>query len=320
MDTRALQVFLSVADTLNYSRSSELLHMSLSAVSRTIQRLEAESGQRLLERDNRSMCLTSAGREFRTYAQGAVDDWRQWQHRFGSESALRGEISLFCSVTASYRVLAPILEALRKAHPLVEIKMQTGDQADGISRVLSGQNDIAVSGLPPQLPSRVDFLPLQDSPLRFCAPAGDCAIRESLSAGDPGSAIFDWSTVPFIVPERGITRDLLDDWFRRQSVRPNIYAQVAGHEAIVAMVGLGLGVGVAPELVVEASGMADKVSYIPVAVDLPPLTIGLCGLKQRLESPLVKSLWNVAGKTYRVSADTIGGAPEPAARESYERK
>jgi LysR family positive regulator for ilvC len=35
MDTRALQVFLSVADTLNFSRSSELLHMSVSAVSRT---------------------------------------------------------------------------------------------------------------------------------------------------------------------------------------------------------------------------------------------------------------------------------------------
>jgi LysR family positive regulator for ilvC len=174
--------------------------------------------------------------------------------------------------------------------------------------------------MPPELPSRVDFLPLQDSPLRFCAPAGGCAIRELLSAGNTCSEGFDWSAVPFIVPERGITRDLLDDWFRRQSVRPNIYAQVAGHEAIVAMVGLGLGVGVAPELVVEASGMVDKVSYIPVAVDLPALTIGLCGLKQRLESPLLKSLWNVAGKTCEVSADTMHGAPGPTVRESYERK
>ena len=86
---------------------------------------------------------------------------------------------------------------------------------------------------------------------------------------------------------------------------PNIYAQVAGHEAIVAMVGLGLGVGVAPELVVEASGMTDKIRYVSTAVDLPPLTIGLCASKQRLESPLVKSLWDVAGKTYKVTPDTI---------------
>jgi hypothetical protein len=34
VDTRALNVFLSVADTLNFSRSGELLHMSVSAVSR----------------------------------------------------------------------------------------------------------------------------------------------------------------------------------------------------------------------------------------------------------------------------------------------
>lgn len=310
MDTRALRVFLSVADTLNYSRSSEALHMSLSAVSRTIQRLEDELGQRLLERDNRSVRLTSAGRELRPYARRTIEDWQLLRHRFGRESELTGEISLYCSVTASYRVLAPILEAFREAFPAVEIMMHTGDQADGVHRVLSGQNDIAVSGRPLQLPSRLDFLPLQESRLRFCAPSGECAVREQLSLGDPGSSQFDWSKVPFIVPERGITKDLLDEWFSRQSIRPNIYAQVAGHEAIVAMVGLGLGVGVAPELVVDASGMTDKVSYVPVAIELPSLVIGLIGLKQRLESPLVKSLWNVAGKTCQVTPDTIAGKSE----------
>jgi LysR family positive regulator for ilvC len=305
MDTKALRVFLSVSDTLNYSRSSEALHMSLSAVSRTIQRLEEELGQRLLERDNRRVGLTSAGREFRVYAQRAIEEWQSIRHRFGDESGLQGEISLFCSVTASYRVLAPILEAFREAYPAVEIMMHTGDQADGIARVLSGQDDIAVSARPLQLPPRVDFQLLQESQLQICAPAGDCSVREALLAGNPRSESFDWSAVPFIVPERGITKDILDDWFRRQSIRPNIYAQVAGHEAIVAMVGLGLGVGIAPELVVDASGMTDKVSYVPLAMKLPPLAIGLCALKQRLDSPLVKSLWDVAGKTCQVATGTI---------------
>ena len=86
MDTRTLSVFLSVSETLNYSRSSEALHMSLSAVSRTIQRLEDDLGQRLLERDKRNMCLTAAGREFRGYAQAAIDDWQRLRYRLGSES------------------------------------------------------------------------------------------------------------------------------------------------------------------------------------------------------------------------------------------
>jgi LysR family positive regulator for ilvC len=52
--------------------------------------------------------------------------------------------------------------------------------------------------------------------------------------------------------------------------------------------------------VVEASGLAPRVSQVALPAGLPPLTIGLCSLKQRLLSPLVKSLWDVAGHTYGV--------------------
>lgn len=298
MDTRALNVFLSVADTLNFSRSGELLHMSVSAVSRTVQRLEDELGQPLLERDNRKVRLTSAGREFREYARHAVAEWQQLRRKLGSDAELAGEVSLYCSVTATYSVLAPILEAFRSAHPSVEIMMHTGDQADGISRVLDGQDDVAVSGRPAQLPSRLEFLPLLQSPLQFCMPAADCAVRETVLAGNRAGGEFDWRSVPLIVPERGVTKDMLDSWFQQRGIRPRIYAQVAGHEAIVAMVSLGLGVGIAPQLVIESSGMTSSVSAIDLPQGLPPLTVGLCSLGQRLASPLVKSLWDVAGQTY----------------------
>ena len=87
VDTKAMRVFLSVADTLNFSRSSELLHMSLSAVSRTIQRLEDDLGQTLLERDNRRVLLTHSGRQFREYAQKAVDDWQRLRQALNAETA-----------------------------------------------------------------------------------------------------------------------------------------------------------------------------------------------------------------------------------------
>ena len=298
MDTRALVVFLSVADTLNFSRSSELLHMSVSAVSRSIQRLEEELGQRLLERDRRRVRLTGAGLEFREYARTAQADWQKIKRRLDADSALAGEVSLYCSVTASHTVLAPILASFRLAQPAVDIMLHTGDQADGISRVLAGRDDLAVSGRPEQLPGRLEFLPLLDSPLRFCMPTADCAVRRMLVQKDTTAADFDWSNLPLIVPERGVTKELLDQWLRQQGIRPRIYAQVAGHEAIVAMVGLGLGVGLAPELVIEAGGMTGRVAAVDVPGELPQLTVGLCGLRQRLASPVVKSLWDVAGQTY----------------------
>jgi len=189
MDTRALTVFLVVADTLNFSRSSELLHMSVSAVSRTVQRLEDEMGQPLLERDNRSVRLTGPGREFRDCARTAVTEWQQLRRRLGSDQVLAGEVSLYCSVTATYSVLAPILEAFRATHLSVDIKMHTGDQADGIGRILAGRDDIAVSGRPRQMPRRLEFLPLLESPQQFCAPAADCAVRDMVVAGAHHSGI-----------------------------------------------------------------------------------------------------------------------------------
>lgn len=298
LDNRSLTVFISVAETLNFSRSADALHMSVSAVSRTISRLEDELGQPLFERDKRRVVLTAAGVEFRRYARDSVAQWQQVLRKIGSEGELAGEVSLFCSVTASYSVLAPILESFRNTHPAVEIMLHTGDQADGVGRILDGQDDLAVSGQPEQIPARMEFLPLLESPLEFWMPTADCAVRRAVLEARNGNGLANWQNVPLIVPERGVTKEALDRWFVAKGIRPRIYAQVAGHEAIVAMVALGLGVGVAPELVVEAGAMSSQVEGLGVKEGLPPLTIGLCALGQRLASPLVRSVWDVAAQTY----------------------
>jgi LysR family positive regulator for ilvC len=147
---------------------------------------------------------------------------------------------------------------------------------------------------PESLPPRLAFLPLRESSLVLCAPVADCAVRDMVVKSDTSAVDFDWSGLPFIVPERGASKELLFEWFREQGIRPNIYAQVAGHEAIVAMVGLGLGVGIAPQLVIETSGVGDTVAPVAVCQPLPALEIGLCALKHRVENPLVESLWNTA--------------------------
>ncbi len=301
METRALSLFLAVADTLSFSRAGENLHMSVSAVSRTIARLEDEVGQPLFQRDRRNVALTHAGAEFRDFALRTLSDWQQLQRSLDSEGELVGEVSLYCSVTASHTLLAPILAAFRAAYSSVEIMMHTGDQADGINRVLSGQDDLAVTIRPLQLPRRLDFLPLRESPLQFCMPRMDCQVRDKVLAGAAGAGSPDWESLPLIVPERGTTKELLDDWLRERGIRPRIYAQVAGHEAIVAMVSLGLGVGIAPQLVIDASGQGAQVENVPLRHDLPSLSIGLAALRQRLSSPLVRAVWDVAGQTCEVS-------------------
>lgn len=298
MDLRSLQVFLSVADTLNFSRSAEQLHLSVSAVSRSVQRLEEAVGHTLLERDKRNVRLTPVGRDFRDYARRTVDDWDQTRRQLGGGENLVGEVSLYCSVTATYSILAPILESFRNLYPGVDVQLHTGDPADAVDKVLAGQHDVAVTGRPSSLPRRLSYLQLLESPMLFCMPAADCAVRRQALEGDSAAPEFDWGRLPFIVPERGATRDMLEQWFEEQGIRPRIYAQVAGHEAVVAMVGLGLGVGIAPELVVRTSGLAGRVSAMTVWRPLPALGIGLCAARGTLEDPRVKAFWDVAANAF----------------------
>jgi LysR family positive regulator for ilvC len=295
MDMRNLELFLHLAESLSFTRTAEQLHLSPSAVSRSLQRLEEEVGQRLLERDKRSVRLTDAGDQFRRYARQTLGDWQRFSAQLRPDrDNLRGEVSVYGSVTASYSVLSPVLEQFRREYPGIDIKLHTGDQADAIGRIQSGHEDIAVAACPDRLPPRVEFLTLLHSPLRFIAPAFDCAVRQQLDSRSAG----EWFDIPFIMAERGLSRTRLDQWFRSVGQQPRIYAQVAGHEAIAAMVGLGLGVGVIPELVLENSTYQDKLQALAVEPPLGHFPVGLCALKQRLDNPLVGAFWEVARRSY----------------------
>ena len=295
MDIRSLQLFLALADNLSFSRTAEQMHLSLSAVSRTLQRMEEDSGQRLFERDRRSVRLTRAGERFRAFAEQTVTDWQQLQADLRVDPGnLRGQVSIYCSVTASYSVLSPILASFRSAHPGIDIMLHTGDQADAVHRVHEGQEDIAVAACPDDLPSKLDFLTLMQSPLRFIAPTFDCSVSRLL----PGGKLEDLAEVPFILPERGLSRERINAWFRERGQRPRIYAQVAGHEAIASMVGLGLGVGAVPQLVLDNFTHRDQLRVLDVTPSPGPFPVGLCALSQRLENPLVAALWATAQRSY----------------------
>ena len=75
MDTEDLKIFLHLADTLHFGKTSAACHMSPSTLSRQIQRIEEEVGQQLFERDNRSVLLTESGVQFRKYAKESLGKW-----------------------------------------------------------------------------------------------------------------------------------------------------------------------------------------------------------------------------------------------------
>ncbi|MFK7831579.1 MAG: HTH-type transcriptional activator IlvY [Congregibacter sp.] len=294
MDIKSLQVFISVCATLSFTETAAALHMSISAVSRTVQRLEEELGAQLFDRDRRGIRLSNAARRLQGVAEGMVADWRGLQHALSSGTAIQGDLRVYCSVTATHRLLSPLLAAYREACPRVDVRLQTGDQADGVQRLREGATDVAVIAKPHNLPASLSFLPLTESPMRLCLPTLDCAVSRALQ-GKRGAALWTaLDTAPWILPERGASKQLIERWWSAQRpVEPTVYARVAGHEAIAAMVSLGLGVGIVPELVVTASGVADALRLQAVK-GLPVLQIGLCTRSARLSDPVISALWAVA--------------------------
>ena len=96
-----------------------------------------------------------------------------------------------------------------------------------------------------------------------------------------------------ILAAGGIARKRVDVWFRNLGVTPKIYAQVAGNEAIVSMVSLGLGVGVVPKIVLDNSPLAARVRILDVAPALADYDLGLFTLKRHLKNPLVRAFWSL---------------------------
>ncbi|MBM7038644.1 HTH-type transcriptional activator IlvY [Vibrio ulleungensis] len=293
MNIRSLQYFVHLCESKNFAKTAKVMHLSPSTLSRQIQKLEADLDQTLFVRDNRSVELTPAGKALLPSAITIVGEWQlvQSQHK-KNQQKLSGEIRLFCSVTASYSHLPELLSTFRLEHPLIEFKISTGDPAQAIDIIQQDKADIAISAIPDQVPSRLAFEAISDIPLSLIAPSVPWIHSETLDAVEP-----NWSVVPFILPESGSARDRANTWLKEHKIKPNIYAQVSGHEAIVSMVALGCGVGIAPDVVINNSPVKDKILRVKTS-DIEPFKLGVCCKRSQLENPLVQALWKVAEKSY----------------------
>jgi len=288
MDDDALRTFLSLSRTLHFGRTSKQVHKSASAVSRAIQRLEEELGQPLFERDNRRVKLTLAGESLQRYASESLARWEELREslKLGSES-LRGTISVFASVTACQSFLPPLLSRFREAYPAVQLKLETGYAVDALARLESGAVDATVAALPARVPRHLVSRVVAVTPLIFVAPAAPCEVSRRV---DKRAIV--WSEVPLILPAQGLAREAVDRWFRARRIKPQVYSEVMGNEALLALVSTGCGVGVVPKLVMDRSPLSGDVRKLDVEPHVGEFRVGVCAEQRSLENPVVSAFWN----------------------------
>lgn len=290
MEFQSLKLFLDIVQYRSFIRTAEKNHLSPSALSRHIQRMEEELGQPLFLRDNRQVHLTDAGERFWRFAEKAWADWAALQRQFSpTDLELEGELKLFCSVTASYSHLPSILDKFRQKYPKIEIKLSTGDPAKALGVVQTLQADISLAGKPECVPNNIIFHPIDDITLSLVVPRVACSATQLLQQKE-----IDWNSIPFILPVEGPARKRIDSWFKLQKIKqPKIYASVEGHEAILPMVAVGCGVALLPDIVVKHSPLQNQISYFHLAQPIQSFELGVCVQQRRLQEPIIQAFWSV---------------------------
>ncbi len=244
MDFFELKAFLTLSKTLHFAKTAEKVNLSPSALSRLITRLEEETGRTLLERSNRDVKLTREGQAFASFAESCLNKKDDIFAEFNSMTGtISGILHVYASVTACYSIMPPFLKELAQKFPELQLNVQTGDPAGAIPAVREGRADVAVAAIPDTPLPEMDCIPVRRTPLVFAASTG--GPWENVS-GSPQDIV---SSVPLILPKTGLARERFDRWIESRNVKPVIAAETEGNEAIMAMVQLGLGIGLVPHIV-----------------------------------------------------------------------
>src|ERR1700728_2612239 len=92
MEVRQLEIFRTLAEELNFTRTAERVHTVQSNVTAQIKALEEELGSPLFDRLGRRVTLTDAGRNFLPFADQALAAMAQGQRAVQSGSEPSGAL------------------------------------------------------------------------------------------------------------------------------------------------------------------------------------------------------------------------------------
>ena len=102
-----------------------------------------------------------------------------------------------------------------------------------------------------------------------------------IAARDHGDEV-DWDLDTLLLPESGITREVVNDWFLSSGIVPSRIQELAEFEGILSLVSAGYGVGIIPYIVWEQSQLSSHTKVLKISNRLPRLKIGVFSLKKRM--------------------------------------
>jgi DNA-binding transcriptional LysR family regulator len=145
MQLQQLGYFVAVAEQLHFTRAAERLHVAQPALSRQIRKLEAEVGVRLLERTNRSVQLTAAGRAFLEAARQSLEHARRAAREARLVEQGEGGTLMVGFVSAAvFGVVPALLRRMRERFPSARVELVELDPQEQVEALRRCELDLGI--------------------------------------------------------------------------------------------------------------------------------------------------------------------------------
>jgi DNA-binding transcriptional LysR family regulator len=241
MDLRQLEIIRAIADTGSFTAAGDKLHVSQSAISRQVLLLEAELGEPVFHRIGRRIRITPAGESLLQLSRRVFQDLQDTVAAItDTQESLRGTMRLVGGMTVCMYVFPALLEEVRRTHPHLDLKISVGSGDRSIDLLRSGAGDLGLVTVPVEASDLVSVPILQEELLLITYPSHPLATKRQIHPSD-------LTRQPFIVFETGsVTRKLVDAFFTRERIEPEIVMETENVEIIKAMVRHGLGISIVP--------------------------------------------------------------------------
>lgn len=160
ISARDIRAFRAVADTRSFSQAAKQMHLSQSALSTLILRIEEGIGARLFDRTTRSVALTAAGEILASHADQLLADIERAVAAVRDVSALRrGKVSIAVMPSIAARIVPQLFRAFRDSHPNIALSLADTLSEAAFELVREGHVDFAITAANPAF-SDLDYIPL----------------------------------------------------------------------------------------------------------------------------------------------------------------
>jgi DNA-binding transcriptional LysR family regulator len=259
MDVRDLQVFLSVAKHLNFTRAGEEIHLSQPSVSVRVRHLEEELGVKLFEQLGKRMTLTEAGQMLVPYARRVVAALDDARHAIEELQGLeRGTLRIGASTTPGMYLVPKLIATFKLKYPKIETRLEIQDTRQIEGEVIRNEFDFGFVG-GHLVGSEVEVMPWLTDEIVLVAPTGHPLTRKKRVT------ISDLKGEQFISREQGsATQAIVDDRLRASGLELATVMEMNNPEAVKKAVQSGLGVAFLSRYAVETELKAKTLADVTI--------------------------------------------------------